>query len=375
MIRQTLRGYGCLVQIMDLTERLHIQNPLIVGKGTMVSVLKEKVSKLADAPVFAEYHSNPDLKDCEIGLKLFRENHCDGFIAIGGGSCMDTAKSIKALMMAGSLENVINGQYSNPELPPMIAVPTTAGTGSEATQFAVVYVKDEKLSLNHPRLQPEGVVLDPELLKSVPEYHQKACALDALAQGIESYWAVSANEDSRAHSFMAILGVLDNLKAYLAGDDHAAEAMLEAAFESGCAIQMTRTTAAHAMSYQVTKKLGLAHGHACMLTLPALWEVMVEDTFCKPVLNELSKRMRLAKPQMGAQLLWGILYDMGLESRKELDEALLDELTNTINLERLANHPMKMGAEQLKAVYRRAFQPQTEEEKLACIDLWKKYGV
>ena len=119
-----------------------------------------------------------------------------------------------------------------------------------------MYENGQKISIGHPCLLPEGVILDSALLDSLPDYHRKSCALDALSQGIESYWSRAATEESRVHAYLAILGVLDNLKAYLAGDAHAADEMLEAAYQSGRAIQITRTTAAHAMSYQLTKTGG-----------------------------------------------------------------------------------------------------------------------
>ena len=109
-----------------------------------------------------------------------------------------------------------------------------------------------KVSLNHAELKPDGVILDSALLDSLPAYHKKSCALDALAQGIESYWSRGSNDDSKVHAYLAVIGVLDNLKAYLEGDPHAASEMLDASFQSGKAIQITRTTAAHAMSYRLT---------------------------------------------------------------------------------------------------------------------------
>ena len=167
-----------------------------------------------------------------------------------------------------------------------------------------------KHSLDHPALLPEGVILDPDLLATLPLYHKKACALDALCQGIESYWARKATEDSQVDAFLAFTGVLDNLRPYLAGDPHAAEELQYAAYRSGCAIAVSRTTAAHAMSYRLTKRYGLAHGHACMLTLPAIWEAMLDDTDALPVLMDLAQKMRLGSELMGPRLLRGILYDL-----------------------------------------------------------------
>ena len=250
-----VRGRDSLKKLPVLMQKTGITRPMIVGMDPLTAVLFRKVPELLSSPVFSSFHANPDLDDTEAGVSLFRRETCDGLISIGGGSSIDTAKAIKARLNAVSTEDVIHGRLSIRKECPHIAVPGTAGTGSEATQIAVAYVNGKKVSLNHPALRPEGVVLDASLLDTLPLYHKKSCALDALAQGIESYWSRGSNEDSKVHAYLAIIGVLDNLKAYLEGDPHAADEMLDASYQSGKAIQITRTTAAHAMSYMLTKKL------------------------------------------------------------------------------------------------------------------------
>ena len=258
--------------------------------------------------------------------------------------------------------------------PANVAIPTTAGTGAEATQFAVLYVAGRKHSLSHPALLPDGAVLDADLLATLPLYHRKACALDALCQGIESYWARAATEDSRVNAYLAILGVLDNLRPYLAGDAHAEEAMLEAAWRSGKAIQVSRTTAAHAMSYGLTQRLHIAHGHACALTLPFLWEQMVNNEDMLPTLMELADAMRLGSELVAPRLLCGILLDTGMTAPALPDAATLDELAATVNLERLGNHPVALTQAELRRIYQRALTPLSPNEAQACLDIWRYYG-
>ena len=373
MIQKVLRGRGSLRRLPELMEKTGIRAPLIVGGR-----LAERVSRipgLEGAPVFSGYHPNPDLKDAEAGARLYREQACDGMISVGGGSAIDTAKAIKAYLCADPEEVRANRLPAASEIP-HLAIPGTAGSGAEATANAVVYENGVKLSLGGEILLPEGVVLDATLLETLPPYHRKSCAMDALAQGIESYWSVSATEDSRVHAYLAILGVLDNLKAYLAGDAHAAEEMLDAAYQSGKAIRLTRTTAAHAMSYQLTQRMGIAHGHACMLTLPVLWDLMLEKGSEEnlAVMTELAGRMRLGHPMMGSRLLRGIMYDLGLEIPAMPDPATLDALVRAVNPDRLGNHPMKLDAEDLRAVYFRAFLPAEGNVRQACLDIWKYYG-
>lgn len=372
--QKVIRGRESIKKLQTLTEKLCIRKPLIVGQEPLTGTLLKKNPLFLSCPVFSDYRSNPDMKDSAAGALLFEKESCDGLISIGGGSSIDTAKAIKARMMAENEEAVIHNRMTLQAVCPHIAIPGTAGTGSEATQIAVAYVDGVKVSLNHPELRPEGVILDASLLDSLPDYHKKSCALDALAQGIESYWSRASNDDSKVHAFLAIIGVLDNLKGYLSGDPHAAEEMLDASYQSGKAIQITRTTAAHAMSYMLTKKLGLAHGHACMLTLPAHWEMMQELPEMHDVLNDISSKMRMGNMQLVPRLLKGILYDLDMTIPTIPDEKLMDELVDSVNTERLNNHPVSLTKEEIRKIYRMSMSPVNECEKQACIDIWRYYG-
>ena len=373
MTQKVLRGAGSIGRLPGLMEKLGMTRPMIVGSGSLIPRLI-RMEALRDAPTFSGYHPNPDLADAEAGVELYRREGCDSLISIGGGSAMDTAKAVKAWLCGGSEESVRTGQFE--ALPiPHIAIPGTAGSGAEATANGVLYEKDVKISIGHPCLRPEGVVLDAELLKSLPAYHQKASALDALCQGIESYWARSATEDSQVHAYLAIRGVLDNLRGYLAGDLHAAEEMMDAAYQSGKAIFLTRTTAAHAMSYQLTKLMGLAHGHACMITLPALWDRMCAEEAMAPLMEELASRMRLGNPLMGSRLLRGLMIDIGMEAPPAPPEETIARLTESVNPDRLRNHPIPLSPKDIEMIYRQAFRPILDPERQACLDIWRYYGM
>ena len=372
-MQKVLRGRGSLHRLPELMEETGMARPLVIG-GRLTDKVK-RIPGLQDAPVFSGYQPNPNLSDVPKGADLFSRNRCDGIISIGGGSAMDTAKAVKACLSA-SFEEVRNNRLPEESSVRHIAIPGTAGSGAEATANAVVYEENRKKSLSGEILLPEGVILDASLLESLPDYHRKSCALDALSQGIESYWSRAATDDSRVHAYLAILGVLDNLKAYLAGDPHAAEEMLDASYQSGRAIRLTRTTAAHAMSYRITRIFGLAHGHAVFLTLPVLWDWMWEhgDEMCRKRLAELSSVMRLGHPMMGSRLLRGILIHLGLEIPPMPDRETLEDLVQSVNPERLGNHPMKLSAEELRTIYIRAFLPMEKNTAQACLDIWRYYG-
>lgn len=368
--RGTLSGANIAV----LLREMGVTRPMLVAGHRTKDVFFTRTGMTI--PVFSGFHPNPDLSDCEAGAALMREKHCDGLISIGGGSAMDTAKGIKALMLSDK-EAVRHSTLPKGVALPHLAIPGTAGTGAETTAVAVLYENGQKLSVDHPALLPEAVLLDGSLLDTLPEYHKKSCAMDALAQGIESWWAKKATEDSRTHAEAAISGVLNHLRAYLQTDEQAftaQDAMLHAAYESGLAILTTRTTAAHAMSYQITKKLGAAHGHACMLTLPHLWLHLAQDTNNHALLTTLSRRMGGQTPEDGAWLLLGLLCALGLDNIPMPDDETLDALAASVNVERLGNHPEALTTEQLRQLYVRAFTPLDAQSRQKALDAWNAYG-
>lgn len=366
MQQLVIRGRNCFdgPRLAMVMADVEIHRPLLVCSQRMRADILRLIG--LDIPVFSGYHANPDLADAAAGAEMYRNMCCDGLISVGGGSAMDTAKAVKALLLAGDMDAVRTNRLPEGRLP-HVAVPTTAGTGSEATAIAVVYVDNEKLSLDHPALLPEAIMLDSALLDSLPLYHKKACALDALCQGIESFWAAKATPESRMHAEKAIRGVLRNMDAYLSGDTAAADAVLEAAYESGRAISISRTTAAHAMSYQITKRIGYAHGHACMLTLPWLWKHLGDA----PILAELNGVMGV---EDGADLLLGMLAALDMLPDGQLDDALLEALTASVNTQRLGNHPESLTAQELRAIYVQAFAPMNAEERMRLASLWRNYA-
>ena len=358
-----------LSSLPELLTALSVTRPLLVGRMPDTPVLSQ-------TPVFHGYHENPDLSDCTALMDMFRAENCDGLIAIGGGSCMDTAKAGKAMLLTEDPTALYEGavQIAQDRSLPLIAVPTTAGTGSEATQTAVVYVENRKLSLSHPALLPDAVILDPTVLRTLPPVQKKVCALDALCQGIESFWCQGATAESRRHASVAILSVLEQFPAYLSGNPDAERFMLRAAYESGKAIQITRTTAAHAMSYILTKTYGLPHGYACSITLPALWRRLNHYTPCRQRMEDLQMLLGLKSADDGPLLFEGLLAWLALPARPVLSDADIHALLSCINLQRLQNHPQPLTMDDCFSVYREAFTPDTKDHTADAVQLWREYA-
>lgn len=204
-----------------------------------------------------------------------KDKRPDVVIAVGGGSVMDAAKCAAALAGRGRADEdavrALCGGAACPPGIPVLAVPSTPGTGAEATPFATVWDRraGRKLSLRGPGVRPRGAVLDPGLLDGLPRPQVESCLLDALAQAMEAGWSTQGNEESGAFALQS-LGCLRDLLGQEAGHRPAAAeraALMLAGHYSGCAIAVAGTTLCHALSYPMTLQLGLPHGYACGLTL------------------------------------------------------------------------------------------------------------
>ena len=164
---------------------------------------------------FSDFQPNPKYESVVAGIEALRAHHCDFIIAAGGGSAMDVAKCIKLFSEMDLSKNCLEQEIVENALP-LLAIPTTAGTGSEATRFAVIYYQGNKQSVAHPSCVPGWVLMEPELLESLPMYQRKATMLDAFCQAAESVWSENSTEDSREKAAEAIRLVLKYAGSYLA---------------------------------------------------------------------------------------------------------------------------------------------------------------
>lgn len=309
---------------------------------------------------FSDFAPNPDYSSVEKGIRIFQEKGCDAVLAIGGGSAMDVAKCIKLYAEWKGNENFLD-QVPQENHIPIIAVPTTAGTGSEATQFAVIYYQGNKQSIAHESIIPEYVFFRPELLKSLPDYQKKATCMDAMCHAIESFWSVNSTEMSRDYSKDAIMRIRGALKDYLKGEESAAEGMLMAANTAGKAINITQTTAGHAMCYKLTSLYGISHGHAAALCVSELWTYMIEhmedcvDPRGRDYLNqiwlELADAFGCNMPSDAAAEFKKLVEKLGLEAPELESEQQLELLSLSVNPTRLKNNPILLKTEALKQLY------------------------
>jgi len=279
---------------------------------------------------FSNFKPNPLYEDVKAGVEVLRNNKCDFIVAIGGGSCIDTAKGIKYLSRADL---------------PLLAVPTTAGTGSEATHFAVIYKDGEKLSIADKKLLPDHVILQPDLLKTLPAYQKKCTMLDALCQAIESWWSIKATPESIDYSKEAIRLILSNMESYLKNEANGNKHMLIASNLAGKAINITTTTAPHAMSYKLTSMYGLPHGHAVAVCLPKVWRYMGDH-------EDIAKALGKRSYSEAVLFLEELLQRLEILPPRHVSYDDLDTLANSVNIQRLRNNPTRLSALEIKALYK-----------------------
>ena len=311
---------------------------------------------------FRDFQPNPLYENVQAGVKVFRKERCDAIFSVGGGSAMDVAKCIKLysnLPGDGEFGSWLDANYSENDIP-FLAMPTTAGTGSEATRFAVIYYDGKKQSITSESFIPETVLMDPNTLVTLPLYQKKATMCDALCHAIESYWSVNSTDESKEYSRTAIRGVMEHMDGYLNNKEEGRAGMLYAANTAGKAINITQTTAGHAMCYKITSLFHCAHGHAAILCDRMLFPWMVKNTkecsdprgeaYLKRILDEIGVAMGCKNGASGAAKLIDIFNKLELEVPTATAEQY-EELKNSVNPVRLKNHPIVLDLNTIGILY------------------------
>ena len=314
---------------------------------------------------FTDFELNPKLDDVERGIEAYRECQPDLIIALGGGTAIDLAKLIGSLaVQAASARDIATGRTSI-QVPgkPLMAIPTTAGTGSEATHFAVVYVDGEKYSVAHPSMLPRYAIVDSRLTASLPKHITAATGLDAFCQAIESMWSVAATEESMRYATDAARLAFGNLvTATNSPTPEARKAMSRASHLAGKAINITKTTAPHALSYALTSRLDVPHGMAVALTLTSIlkFNAEVTDEDCNDPRGAVAVRDRISQildilgadnVEAGSASITGLLAQINCPTKlKAVGVETSDELrriVDSVNAERLSNNPRQASPTQL----------------------------
>ncbi len=307
---------------------------------------------------FDNFKPNPTYESVVDGIKVFKDNKLENIIVIGGGSAIDVAKCIKLFSNMDDSKNYLEQEIKENNVN-LLAVPTTAGTGSEATKFAVIYYNNKKQSITHESCIPSLVLFLPELLETLPLYQKKSTVLDALSHSVESIWSINSNEESTNYSVESIKLILNNFKDYLNNNKETYNEMLKASNLAGKAINITKTTAGHALCYKLTSLYGISHGHSAMLVNSILYPYMLENMdkcIDKRGLNYLKERFNLINELFKDQYYFkNLLKELDLYNvNVNYDD--INELVSSVNIERLSNNPIKLDNEDIKKIYLSLFK-------------------
>jgi alcohol dehydrogenase class IV len=362
----TLKNLGKLISEYDAKKIF-----LVYGKKSFrLSGAEEKIAPIIENVSYSVFNPtpNPEIEEIKRGISIFKKFNPDIVIAVGGGSVIDSAKAINALSsqsddpilyVVGEKKLVYGGK-------PLVAIPTTAGTGSEVTKFATIYINKKKHSLESEKIIPDVALVDPTLTYSLTPYLTASNGLDALCQGIEAYWSVNSTEKSRTYAKKALELAFSNIaKAVKTPSEEVRVAMAKASHFSGKAITISKTTACHAVSYPLTSYFAIAHGHAVALTMPAFLEfnsMVTEDVcndkrgvvFVKERMAEILSIIGAADGKEGKRKFYGLLKDILEDTRlrdfcigeKDIEFILEESFTPS----RMNNNPRSVSKEGLRQI-------------------------
>lgn len=315
---------------------------------------------------FFDFEENPKVEDAERGIKIFRQKKCDLIIAVGGGSVIDMAKLINIFhSKEDELSPYILSAATNSDVVPFVVLPTTSGTGSEATHFAVVYIDNKKYSVADNLLLPVLVLIDPSLTFSASSYLTAVTGLDAFAQAIESFWSINSTGKSQSYALQAAKIIWDNLP--IAANENTPDAkykMSRASNLAGKAINISKTTAPHALSYAFTSYFNLAHGHAVSLFLPFFidYHTTVNEENCldirganwvKGCMIRIAQALGVEIEQLARETVRFInRCNISIDYEEISISALqFKQIIGNFNNERLKNNPLIVDAEILNSLY------------------------
>lgn len=274
-------GKGTIKKLPEVAAKLGGKKAFIISGPHLnkIGAVAACEALLAEAGIqaaaFTDCEANPSVETVDKATDQFKESGADFIVAYGGGSPMDVAKAVGVLAKFGGSITEYEGAHKVPgDIVPLIAIPTTAGTGSEVTAFSVItdHSRQYKLTVFSYKLLPAYAILDADLITTVPAPTAAACGMDALIHALEAYISTAASpfSDAMAEKAMELIG--GNIRRYVANrtDTQAAQAMLVGSLFAGIAFSFARLGNVHAMSHPVSAHFNVAHGVANAILLPTI---------------------------------------------------------------------------------------------------------
>lgn len=349
-------GSGILAYLGKAVEKIGGTRGLLVTSHSFRDLAQDLKNDPSNRIVVI-YHGvrpNPELTFVEACDTLVRTHQLDFIIALGGGSVLDCAKATAAVS-AGQypIRHYFGTSHPLPDKGiPVIAIPTTAGTGSEVTSVSVLSDGERKLPLSADSLTAQIVLIDPELTRTASPRLTAVTGMDALCHAIEGFISVHHQpicDTLAVHAASLILNHLE--RAVACGDDRTARtALAEASVTAGLAFARTKTTGPHACSYPLTAQYGIPHGEACGLTLD--WFIRVDADI--PRVQNLANRLGFESPIALAQHIFQLKQAIHLRTDLKdfsLTEQQIHQLARDSQHPNLRNNPKTITEELLIQLY------------------------
>lgn len=368
-------GRGSLAKLPEVAEKsggkkaFIISGPHLNKMGIVQSCVDALKAKGIESSVFTETEGNPSVETVDKASAAYKESGADFIVALGGGSPMDVAKAVGVVARYGGSITEYEGADKVPgDIIPLIAVPTTAGTGSEVTAFSVItdHSRNYKLTVFSYKLIPSYAILDAELLTTAPASVAAACGIDAMVHALEAYISTAASpfSDAMAEKALELIGA--NIRCYAAnrGDIEAAENMLVGSLFAGIAFSWARLGDVHAMSHPVSAYFNVPHGVANAILLPTIVEYnMLADKGKYLNIYNYIAELPAAPEEFTADMLVDELLDLneslgipaGLEEAgvtKDKFDAMADDAMKSGNI---AVNPRSTTKKDVLALYEKAF--------------------
>ena len=358
-------GPGKIKHLKEVIDSLECRKLLLVrGENSFKNFSAKIIDSICiEHSTFIVSKSRISVEYLKEGLEYYAENNFDSVLCVGGGSVIDMGKliSIFSSNRAPFTEYLDHNKKLNNRSNSLIAVPTTSGSGSEATHFAVLFKGSTKYSVANQSILPDFAIVDSELTYSVPKLQVAISGMDALCQGIESFWSPKADKESREFSRRSIKLIFENIEnAVLTSDIDALKMMSEGSYYAGKAINIAKTTGAHALSYPLNYFFGIPHGHAVALSIPYFYELNGAENDSKN--KVISKRMSELNTILGSDNCYeaaGILRQkirkIGLNLKLPkiiVYDKEVSKIISNVNFERLNNNPVKIDEQSIKNIFK-----------------------
>ncbi len=377
----TYIGAGAIARTGEAIEKCGVRRVLVITDalleklGLPQGMYRALTYSSIEYSVFSMPMGEPKSEDVEAAARQAAESGCGAIVAFGGGSALDAAKAV-ALLLANpgnSVSDLEDAAHMNPRTMPLVAVPTTAGTGSEATTVTVITdtVRHVKRLLVHESLMPDLAIIDACLMLGVPQNVTAATGMDALTHAIEAYVATGATSMTQALAYRAISLIGEALPIVVGnGNDVAArESMALASYMAGIAFSNAGLGLCHAMSHQIGANYGVPHGVANAIMLPSVMHY--NQLVCKKRFPEIGLALtgRMMDAAETVQCVQQLIIELDLPAnlveagaRKEdfahfAEAALKDPC--------LASNPRTAGKDQIVGVFLHAYHRPGREARRA----------